>query len=295
MTQDFRIVILDDDREDKMEAWRTRLIEEVPLQHKPEILNKAIYFIERPRHRIDTDLVLLDVEGMATTENVIRAIHRKWPRLPIVILSKFNDLGPALKYLDAGASWYLYKKQVPPHRPSQYGKARNNEGWDNAVRIITKLISEYRIVKQELYGGRVIGRVVKKSKPHDLEALEKLARQYEFLRMIERMENSSLPRIFPVDTVRKLDTDSYEIPFYRARSLRETLFELHDENEIIQTAVAVLPNILKGLKTELFDKTPPQPVGDKPRWFEEFYLTKLNERLQQTITEAAKTADAVRE
>jgi CheY-like chemotaxis protein len=287
-----KVAVLDDDTEDKMRAWNDLLKEMLPGA-EPQHYSTAIEFIEQPEYEIDTDVVLLDIQGMASTVKTIKAIHAKWPRLPIVILSKIAVSNKTLKLFRAGARGYILKETVPPSIPRPYGGDPDDKGWKDLALLITQLAKEYQPIKGVLYGNRVIGRLRKTSadKP---ESLKRLVRQYEFLRLIERTNNPTLQRLFAAETITKPDRDCYEIPFYSAKSLREKLLEMRDEGEIVETAKAVLPDILKDLKTELFEKTPPRPVTDKSTWFDDSYVGKLTERITQTLQHCAACNNGAR-
>ena len=278
------IVILDDDKEGQMETWIGRLARELGIDEKEEIIHKreSPDFTGLPSYRVNADIVLLDIGDMEPPAPiVIKAIRNKWPRLPIVILSKYKDLSDALELFNIGADDYIIKGDVQVNDPVVLGVTYKAVGWDRAVELITRLINDYQPLKRSLYEGNTIGRLIKKSADNE-KAKAKLSNEFRFLKMIEGdMKNSSARKLFPVETLSPAGEHAYEIPFYRAKSLRETLFELRDEEEIFKIATTVIGKTLSELGTALFN-VQTFPVGNKEIWFHKAYIKKFNDRAEET-------------
>jgi DNA-binding NarL/FixJ family response regulator len=82
-----------------------------------------------------TDLVVLDI-GLPDRNGfeLLKQIRQKWPRLPILILSMYNEDQYGLRAMQAGAAGYLNKASVP----------------ENLVLAIRKILAGGRYVSPEL-------------------------------------------------------------------------------------------------------------------------------------------------
>jgi CheY-like chemotaxis protein len=287
----FRITILDDDKEDWMEGFVPLLRKEFPtayVKHYP----RPSEFFESDDFEPEPDVILLDVKnmGMWGPKIAIPTIRLRWPKVPIIMLSKKKELSDALDYFALGARGYIIKNlDTAPEAKMMFGnlahEVQSVKDWGKAASLIRFLVEEYRPIKRILNDKRDIGWVRKKKTGEE----SILPDQIEFLQNIERMNDPVLSARFPPIISSDRSSRSYEIPFYRAKSLRRTLFELSDSDKMLETAQCVLRVVLPELKTRLFDSGAASlSENGWERYSNDYYLGKLQKRCDELRTLLSK-------
>lgn len=279
-TEKFSFVILDDDREDWIPGFK-RLLEKEFSGADIEHYKDPHAFFNLQDFEVAADIVFLDVVGMEPwiPEIAIPTIRRRWPKLPIVMLSKKRELSDALDYFVLGARGYVIKDvDTAQNVKMMFGNVAHEaelaKDWKKIVSLIRFLVNEYRPIKRILNDKRDIG-WVKKEKTGDESILPD---QIDFLEYVEQRNDPVLNQRFP-QILRKHNESYYVIPFYRAKSLRRILFELDDSDKMVETAQVVLTLVLTELKTRLFDFRATSLTQDKwERYIDDYYLGKLQRR-----------------
>jgi len=230
-----------------------------------------------------------------TPDLAIPTIRERWPKLPIIMLSKKKELSDALGYFALGARGYIIKDiDTAQNVPMMFGNIAHQaeliKDWGKAASLIRFLIDEYRPIKKILADERDIGWVRKTGDSPVIPA------QVKFLQNIQQRKNPVLSELFP--RILRPSLKSYDIPFYRAKSLRRTLFEIRDQDEIVKTAQTVLKSVLRELKTHLFDYRTHEVTKGGYEWYiDEYYIGKLQRRqdeLRELLEKseiAAETSD----
>jgi len=287
MMEKFKIVILDDDAEDWMEGFISLLKTEFPtaeIKHYPQ----PAEFFESDGFESEPYVIFLDVVNMEPwgPENAIPSIRLRWPKVPIIMLSKKKELSDALDYLALGARGYIIKNiDTAPEAKMMFGNLAHDtqsvKDWKKVASLVRFLVEEYRPIKRILNDKRDIG-WVRKEKTGEGSILPD---QIEFLENIERMSDPVLSARFPPIIDRDRSSRSYEIPFYRAKSLRRTLFELSDSDKMLEIAQCVLRVVLLDLKTRLFDSGAASlSENGWERYSNDYYLGKLEKRCDELRT-----------
>jgi CheY-like chemotaxis protein len=285
--EEFKIVILDDDREKWIQRFKKLLEAEFP-NADIENYNRPDEFFALRDEEVDADIILLDVVNMGAhgPDKAIPTIRARWPRLPIIILSKKKELSDALKYFILGARGYIVKKiDTIPKVPMMFGNEAHHsslvEDWDKATSQIRFLVNEYKPIKRILDDERDIGWV--KKEMHGPKSI--IPDQIDFLEYIRRARSKTiLSSRFPRVLRKDHNPTSYQITFYRAKSLRKTLFEMTDPDAMIKTAQAVLGLILPDLKSDLFDYRP-TTLTNHDWYIDQYYTGKLQARIEELHTE----------
>ena len=281
MAQPLHIVILDDDKEKELQAFVSRLQSALP-GWEVHTYRHVTNFLTAGGYEAKPDVVLLDVQGMdMPPEEAIPAIHQHWARLPVIILTRGSDFDLAIGYFHRGARGFLQRGDLD--RSLVVGAFEDSTdvaqvAWRAAAEVITFVAKEYQPVKRILYDTREIGRVKKGSSQVTAPTVEA---QISFLdNSIPRLEDPTLSALFPRIITSDLNALTYEIPYYRAVSLRRTLFSCRDSEEIVDTAKAVLTPLLPILKERLFERTAETLQRDDwGGYIERFYTGKLRTRL----------------
>lgn len=273
----FKIAILDDDREDWIDRFKGLLEKEFPTA-EIEIYKNPDDFFDLEDYEVEADVILLDVLGMDpwVPKLAIPTIRRRWPKVPVIMLSKKEELSDALTYFALGAQGYIIKKiDTAQNARMMFGNIAHQaeiiKDWGKAASLIKFLVNEYRPVKKILDDEHDIGWVRKTGDSPVIPA------QVKFLQNIHQRKNPVLSELFP--RILRPRAKSYDIPFYRAKSLRRTLFEMSDPDEIVKTAQTVLKSVLRELKTHLFDYRTHQLTKGEYEWYiDEYYIGKLQRR-----------------
>ncbi len=160
MSRQPRVWIIDDDRSIR---WvLERALEKAQME--VQSFSSGLGILDNLRQQ-QPDVILTDVRmpGLDGLE-LLRQIHRRYPSLPVIIMTAHTDLASAVSAFDGGAFEYLPKPFDLDEVVEQIRRAcRRGEGLDSAVPLpsgSTEIIGEAPAM-QEVF--RAIGRLAKSS------------------------------------------------------------------------------------------------------------------------------------
>jgi DNA-binding NarL/FixJ family response regulator len=274
------IAIIDDDDERRLRPIYDKIMQYIPNAeiHRYSMVSE---YLRRSQLETLPDVVLLDVLGVGPPPTeAIPQIRDLWPRIPIIILTAYPNPQDTVDFFHMGARGYLQKAVlVPDEIPiTQFQNDDVDRAWLQASELIKLAIEEYRPLKHILYDPRVTGYVRKQTG----SISSPLAEQAKFLIRMSQWPDQEISSLFPeVTSVQYAPSTSYEIPLYRGKSLRRTLFESTSHEDMVTVSKKILLPLLRTLKVKLFDQSL-VPVSDASDYVEEFYTGKLRRRLEQT-------------
>lgn len=285
------IAILDDDKERMIPLVKKELETRIPGSEVVHFTT-ASSFIEQAPSQIDPTVVLLDIGGMdLNVEVAIKRIHAKLPLIPVLILSRFEDVRDVLDHLQRGARGYLLKGDLTARPPktlfAETGRVYER-AWKSVVAQIRAVSNEYEEIRRIIRSRRTTG-IVRKTAEGELSPLADQIRFLESARTFDPDAAALFPELLSDPTQSPL---SYEIPFYNVPSLRRELFASANRDEILEKARLTLESLLPILYHKLFKPTSVAlSVSKGIDHMERMYRSKVVSRLADSRREIAKVRE----